>query len=214
MAACAVRRLSAYGPSRHRKPHESQCAACRRVSWFGLLRTILGATYSGTAGDNAFISPTRRAHEPSRKALAEFKAVTAAGSSEDEEKVPPSTPPAKPSPSWRDWLSEAHDRLKDNPMDSQSPESVALQSPPHTPPKRRSRALEFDTPEEVLLARAEKAEAEAAAAQELSEAKEVAARRCVEAAEQERRAREAADAREVAMRQQVGLGLGLAAGRG
>ena len=47
--------------SRHRKPHESQCAACRRVSWFGLLRTILGATYSGTAGDNAFISPTRRA---------------------------------------------------------------------------------------------------------------------------------------------------------
>ena len=40
-----VRRLSAYGPSRHRKPHESQCAACRRVSWFRLLRTILGATY-------------------------------------------------------------------------------------------------------------------------------------------------------------------------
>ena len=95
-------------------------------------------------------------------------------------------------------------------MDSQSPESMA-QSPPHTPPKRSSRALDFDTPEEALTARAEKAEAEAAAAQEMAEAKEVAARRCVEAADEERRAREAADAREVAMRQQVGLGLGLPA---
>ena len=93
-------------------------------------------------------------------------------------------------------------------MDSQSPESMA-QSPPHTPPKRGSRALDFDTPEEALTARAEKAEAEAAAAQEMAEAKEVAARRCVEAADEERRAREAADAREVAMRQQVGLGLGV-----
>ena len=136
-------------------------------------------------------------------------AVTTAAAAGSDEKAP-SSPPAKPSPGWRARLSEAHERLKESPMDSQTPESLAL-SPPQTPPKRSSRALEFETPEEVLKARAEKAEAEAAAAQEMAEAKEVAARRCAEVAEEERRAREAADAREVALRQQVGFGVGLGA---
>ena len=90
-------------------------------------------------------------------------------------------------------------------MDSQSPET--MMPTPHTP-KRSSRSLNFDTPEDVLKARAERAEAEAEASQEMAEAKEAAARRCAEVAEEERHAREAADAREEAMRQKVGLRLG------
>ena len=157
--------------------------------------------------------PERREHAnrtPSNACECSITAVTTAAAAGSDEKARPS-PPAKPSsPGWRARLSEAHERLKESPMDSQTPESLAL-SPPQTPPKRSSRALEFETPEEVLKARAEKAEAEAAAAQEMAEAKEVAARRCAEVAEEERRAREAADAREVALRQQVGFGVGLGA---
>ena len=37
------------------------------------------------------------------------------------EKESPSTPTANSSQSWRGWLSETHDRLKDSPMDVQSP---------------------------------------------------------------------------------------------